>query len=141
MGNEKIPFVILALDRERRWQLDVPAFEHACDGFDEVGMPEFVDNPIESLKEIGLRDDGQSIRLNRRLTKILRVWIWAGLTTDDPELKLADLAKQLTLARLPQFVSLILPPLSESLTGNPSPATAENDGDAAADIGHLPVLH
>lgn len=116
-----IPSIVISLDRDRVWQLDVPAFERVCDGFDEVGLPEFAENPIASLQALTKDMKGQ-FTINRRISKILRVWLWAGLTGEDAELKLANLSKMVSVGTLPAMAVLIIPVITESLTGSPQQA-------------------
>lgn len=116
-----IPSIVISLDRDRVWQLDVPAFERVCDGFDEVGLPEFAENPIASLQALTKDMKGQ-FTINRRISKILRVWLWAGLTGEDAELTLANLSKMVSVGTLPAMAMLIIPVITESLTGHPQQA-------------------
>ena len=130
-SNGASPGVVLVLDRERPWKLDLPAFERACDGFDEVGMPDFAENPFESLRALGVGDQDRLV-MNRRVSKILRVWIWAGLTGDDADLKLADVSKQLTVGKLTRFAIQVIPALTDAIMGPPAAAAEEQDSGAVA---------
>ena|SRR5690349_19224249 len=129
-ANGHVPFIKINLDRERRWQLDVAALERACDGFDEVGLPKFADNPVVSLKELG-EDAKNGLKINRTTSKIFRVWLWAGLTTEDPALTLADVTAKLSVGKMPRLLIEVLPVLMDSIVGPLEAAPDTKAGDAA----------
>lgn len=148
--NHEIPSIVLRLDRERVWRLDVPAFERVCDGFDELAadmkhrdpakscehclFASFAENPVASLSSLfDDKKDGEEkvLRPNRRMSKILRVWIWAGLTGEDSELTLSAFSKSLSVGSLPKLTSEVFPVLSRSFFV----ATEAEEGSADAASG------
>jgi hypothetical protein len=133
MDTKPVAAVAVTIDKPRLWKMDIPAFERACDGFDELGLKEFADNPLGSLKE--LASIAQENRFNAKTTKTLRVWIWAGLTGDDPTLKLGDFLKDQGLSALMELAVLILPALTASLI--PQQAGPEEGSAVPADGGAL----
>lgn len=124
--------VTLMIDRERHWQMDLEAFERVCDGFDELGMTEFAENPVASIQALGseIKEGNKRLVINRRTSKILRVWLWAGLTSEDPELKLSDVSRSIPFGQLPLLAIKILPAISEAMSGPPE-ATAEPENAVA----------
>jgi hypothetical protein len=134
-NNNSVPSVELIIDKPRRWQLDIDAYERVSDGFEELGIIEYVENPLESLRELSAtgKDENQ-LKMTRRVNKILRVWIWAGLTGEDPELTLKELSRRLTVGRIPKLAIDIFPALTESVAGSPINATVGWEAEAVAAV-------
>lgn len=129
---------ILQLDRERRWQIDVPAFERACDGFEQVGLEEFADNPLSSVE--ALVPALQSRKLNRKVSRIMRVWLWAGLTSEDPELTLEKASAFFGPGELLKNWLTVMPVLVDNVVGPRDPAVTEASDEPERTGGPLAVM-